>query len=287
MLDHCFGAYNCQRFANKPSRCKSCWNNCQNFHKYQVLLHQDTRIISLQKISYRFEESIWKILPFGQDGLVLELRNKEKFTCQWKIIDLKQERIRYQHQEEGNNWWYSMVEAKNPYVICHQMKQGKTPETKELLLLDTLDPEKNQKLPYFQFNGYSSDGIELKNRNSEASNLKLEFGDMAQHEVSSPLIYKENNEHFDEFRQLIHSYQSQHALHQCEYLEFNERIIIGYYTQAKDLLDAHLLILDQEGRQLEHCQVGTGLQGIINGMFFVYQQRIIYIKNENEIYVTQ
>lgn len=250
-------------------------------------MHQDTRIISLQKISYQFDESIWKILPFGPNSLVLELRNKEKYTCQWKIIDLKTEHIHYQHQEKGNSWWYSVVEAKNPYVISHKMKQGKTPETEEVLILNSHDSEKNQKIGHLQFNGFTPDGIRLKNQNGEETALALEFINETKNEVISPVIYLQNNEHFNEFSELIHSYQSHIAVNQCEYLEFKEWIVIGYYTQAGDQLDAHLLILDQEGKQLDYCQIGTGLQGIINGMFFAFQQHIIYIQNENEIHVTQ
>lgn len=70
----------------------------------------------------------------------------------------------------------------------------------------------------------------------------------------------------------------------CEYLEWNDKIIISYYLRSDNGFDRFLLLLQNGEKVWKICQ-DAGMKGFSPGSFFVLSDRLIFIKDQNEVCV--
>lgn len=70
----------------------------------------------------------------------------------------------------------------------------------------------------------------------------------------------------------------------CEYMEWEEKIIISYYLRSDIGFDRYLLLLNEGKKVWKMLQDGQ-MKGFSPGAFFVFNHQLIFIKDRHEICV--
>ena len=239
----------------------------------------------MQKVSYQFSESIWKVLPFSQGKLVLELRDKNNYTSSWKIINSNESHVSFTYKIEDNSWWWSLVDCFPPYLFLHELRQGKIPEivrTKEINSTSF-----NQEVIHENkfLTEVTNTSYILANKNGEREKIPFSNETENKSSVSKTHLYLETSEYFDSFKEIILSYTGNEAIKQCEYAEFNDLISLSFFIERDRNLSCHLIVLDKEGNLLLHDELAQNLSGIYTESFSVIENKIVFVKNENEIHI--
>jgi len=239
----------------------------------------------VQKISYQFDQSIWKVLPFSKGRLLLELRDKQKYTASWKIIDTDTEHVHFSHEIKKDSWWYNSIETSPPYFFLHQLRQGKTPEIVNLKVIDTSKQEQSEDYKSSTLNEITPEGFIKTDDSGEPERITL---DNLTHNKSSCVtstLYTESSEHFVNFKEAIKNYTNKEAVRQCEYIETEKLVAFSFFFEEKNNLSCHLLVLNTEGFVLLHEEMANSLDGVFTESFTLIDNKIIYIKNDNEIHI--
>ena len=98
--------------------------------------------------------------------------------------------------------------------------------------------------------------------------------------VTYPSIY----EHGSDYHQTVQEFLSVELPHSCEYLEWKDKIIISYYLRSGNVFDRHLLLLKDGAKELKVCQ-DREMKGFSPGAFFVFNEQLIFIKDQHEVCV--
>ena len=103
-------------------------------------------------------------------------------------------------------------------------------------------------------------------------------------EIINPNTYSENNEFFKDFKSLISSKFKEEACLECEYLEYNDYIIIAHYIRlAENNYTSKISILNTTGDIIFSEVTNSKLKGSTYGMFFVLQHKLIFTSDQNQI----
>jgi len=96
--------------------------------------------------------------------------------------------------------------------------------------------------------------------------------------VMYPQLYESGSAYF----QTVASFLSLDLPLSCEYLEWNDKIIISYYLRSDDGFDRYLLVL-RGGEKAWKIRQDVGMKGFSPGAFFVFKSQLIFIKDQNEV----
>ena len=99
-------------------------------------------------------------------------------------------------------------------------------------------------------------------------------------DVDYPIGYVESNTYFEWFVKLL-SNLGYHAVRLCEHLNWNEKHIISFYTTNGSTLENHICIIDKNGLKLFHHRLAKDLKGIGMDTFFVIENRVIFVDDQN------
>ena len=113
-----------------------------------------------------------------------------------------------------------------------------------------------------------------------ASERKEEIGELVgfQTEVVYPSIY----EHGSAYYKTVRDFLSLDLPLACEYLEWNDKIIISYYLRSGNEFERNLLLLVKGTKEWKILQ-DEQIKGFSAGSFFVYEGQLIFVKNRNEV----
>ncbi|WP_436517237.1 hypothetical protein [Ekhidna sp. To15] len=203
---------------------------------------------SIKHIS--FTGKIWNSVVEGDSSnFYLDIRglNDESEVVKLNLRSLKYDTKKVQHAK-----WTQLIGAKNDtlYFIEYQ---------------DEHDPNQNA---YFS--------LSWRDGRKEPITKIPTFG----HSIQYPSIY----EHGTEYHKTVSEFLSLELPHSCEYLEWNDKIIISYYLRSGNVFDRYLLLLQNGEKEWKVCQ-DTGMKGFSPGAFFVFQGQLIFIKDQNEVCV--
>ena len=107
---------------------------------------------------------------------------------------------------------------------------------------------------------------------------KLETIPAIDHTFFQPSIY----EHGSDYHKTVSQFLSLDLALACEYLEWNDKIIISYYLRSDNAFKRHLLLLHNKEKVWKVCQ-DSQMKGFSPGSFFVFEEQLIFIKDQNEV----
>lgn len=240
----------------------------------------------MQKISYQFLSTIWKIEVLDASRLVIELRDSEFFKTEWKIIDTKKEHCSLTIDNIKNSWWKNLVCASKDHLVFHELRQGKNPEITATELFN-INSKDSTLFASTQFDSISDKGIELIGINNTKTIFEIKNRiESDNYTIQESLIYKSDSTYFNDFASIIKLYTKNEVVMECEYLETPDKICIGYYTSdEKETFSSKLLIIDHSGTKLLETETHQQLKGRINGIFFLLNNQLIYSSSSNELHI--
>jgi hypothetical protein len=234
----------------------------------------------LQKITYHCSHQIWKIEVLDLKHIVVELRDIEFFKTYWKVFSLENEHCSYSFENIKNSWWKSIVAAKSDKIVLHELKQGKNPEISGTEIID-LSKNSVEFYPLHQFEYIRNEQITLSRNSQNNINIPCRHSEL---KIINPDTYSESNGFFVDFKTLIQSKFEDIACLECEYLEYNDYIIIAHYIRlAENNYTSKISILNTAGDIIFSEVTNTNLKGSTYGMFFVFQHKLIFTSDQNQI----
>lgn len=217
--------------------------------------------------------------------MLLELRNKEKYSASWKVIDMTMEHVHFSYEPNKNSWWLNSTETHAPYFFLHELKQGKTPEISSTHLIDTSGNKKTEIIPNTSLQQTTPNGFLLSDKNGGNSEYFLERLSPNKSVSVTPELYLENTSHFETFKETIKFYRNEEIITQCEYLETNTLIYITYFIKKDSNLSCEILVLSKDGEVVLQDVLAQNLSGVFTESFCKIDDKIIYVKNDNEIHI--
>ena len=204
---------------------------------------------SIQKIS--LSQNIWNmVLDETNKHLYIEIRNEDDQNMQVIQIDL--ESMTKNLLSSTFDWWNKLVGAEDGflYVVTYHDKQNPANHSFTQVHASDLTRQEVQELPNW-------------------------------HEKSiHPFVYESDTE----YHKTVSDFLSLEQPLSCEYLEWNDKIIISYYVRSENVFDRYLLLLKDGNKEWKVCQ-DQEMKGFAPGAFFVFENQLIFIQDRNEVCV--
>lgn len=197
------------------------------------------------------EGSAWgTALDEEHEYLYIESRNEEDQTIFIARLNLKN--LDLESRKADISWWDKLVGVKSNQLYF-------------VKYLDQSDPTQQS---FFSLDFESGVKTELEHL--------PEFSSPARH----PEVYEHGSDYFD----TVSKFLSLELPVSCEYLEWQNKIIISYYLRSANGFDRYLLLLEN-GEKIWKVKQDEEMKGFSSGAFFVFNNQLIFIKDRNEVCV--
>ncbi len=255
----------------------------------------------MNKCLYEFEGLIWQVLTNpAADMLIIELRDEAKHQVSFAAIDLSHDQLLWKEITFEERWWIAATATDGKTLVLHTYPEPDNPQHKSYVAIDIPTLNTVWQSDTFQVLKVEDDWLTGYDQTAETSTYKsihihrqeeklLTVADAADllkeinKNLYEPFHYPETNPYFATVKQFILQYTNTSPVHGCEYLEYRHLILIGYYLQEAGALANYLLVLDAEGRLHLQERMDQHLQQIGLGTFFVAQDKLILIKEKNQL----
>lgn len=199
--------------------------------------------------SVTFDGVIWGLVPSAsKQSVVLDIREEESQTTRLHALalhSLKTEQLKGQI-----SWWERIVYAIEDQVIT----------------VKYLDPKDPTQSVVEQVDCHSGERVRLAALPAIEPN------------VEQPQLY----DYGTEYHQTIATFLSLDLPLSCEYLEWQDKIIISYYLRSENGFTRYLLLL-AAGEKVWKLQQDGEMKGFAPGAFFVCDGQLIFVRERNEV----
>lgn len=191
---------------------------------------------------------VWNaVLDETTRKMYLDTRNEngEIVLVQLDLSTLKHEFLKVSHSK-----WTQLLSSANDLLYFVEYKNEKDPNLQTYFTLDWGSREKKE----------------------------LDTVPKIDSTFYQPSIY----EHGSDYHKTVSQFLSLDLALACEYLEWNDKIIISYYLRSDNAFERYLLLLHQGAKVWKICQ-DNQMRGFSPGSFFVFEEQLIFIKDQNEV----
>ncbi|QSE99072.1 hypothetical protein [Fulvivirga lutea] len=212
--------------------------------------------------SYKFELSIWKYV-ISQSGtfLVFELRSDKSDEVRFTYYDLVEKRLVEINLNESD-FRTTLFEIEEDQIYFKKYDAGANPVIQSILSWDR---------------NLASTKVLPSDTNVNRTENRL----------ISPSLYTAINEHYPLLVSFIKSLTNDEPNNKgIEYLEWNDYVVVSYYTGEKSMAN-FLLVVNNNKEIVVHEQLGINLLGIGQDTFTVDGNKLIFVKDNCEIFIYQ
>lgn len=251
--------------------------------------------------SYTFNGKIWNIISHShKELLLLETRQQDKFLATFSLLNTATGDLILKDIQFEEKWWIGASNIVDNNILFYTYPDQDNPEVKDIFSYDFVAnkirwkiEQKNiinvdtsiisvltpghEEVTYY--NASSGEKVEApKNVDGEKKNKMLE----------ESFHYRQGNRHFETVSTFIKENIGKDAVKGIDYYQNEKVIVISYYYWVGNAkLDNDLLVMDHEGNQLLSTSLGSELSGISNDTFFVYYNKLIFVRNNTELLIHQ
>jgi len=196
-----------------------------------------------------FPSDIWNtVVDESSADLYLELREEESEAV--RIVQLKIPEHKIQALSLDLNWWNKLIAADQQKLYFVEYQDRKDPNEHSLFTYN-IESLKKEPIDY------------LPNLNEQTIH---------------PFVYEIGSD----YHQTVSRFLSLEQPLSCEYMEWDDKIIISYYVRSDNYFDRYLLLLC-DGKKIWKVKQDEEMKGFSLGAFFVFDNQLIFIKNRNEV----
>lgn len=202
--------------------------------------------------SIQFSGTIHGSILSSMSQLILDVRDVEKQLVsyfQLNLDSLKRNKLPL----ENAGWWSNLIAADTEWLYLKKY-------------IDRNDPNSqiNVRVPINSQNGNQWEEVEqVPTFNNQ---------------ITYPSLYENGTE----YHKMVSSFLGLELPLSCEYLEWNDKIIISYYLRSGNAFDRFLLLLDN-GKKEWKLHQDQKMKGFSPESFFVFNNELIFIKDLNEV----
>ncbi|UII27275.1 DUF4905 domain-containing protein [Fulvivirga maritima] len=247
--------------------------------------------------SYLFEGKVWNIISSSDQSLLIEVRHPDQFVVEYSLLDLNKEAFVFEGLRFEENWWISAAHIHNDNALFYTYGGKDNPDYKDFFSY-SISAEKviwtqedvrllkavNDRL-LFEIKGKEEQlTLGLVSGNEVGSIVDDEHRNKS---IVQPFYYQQNTKHFETVHKFIQKkwqIESEKGVH---YFENETFVIISYYYAENKGLTNNLVVMDRQGNLLLQEVIGKDLPGIADDTFFIYDDQLIFVKENSELFVYQ
>lgn len=259
---------------------------------------------------FQFQANIWKILPDERNnGLILELRDPEERTADFVSIGLSPCEKRWQGLQTEESWWLGLESVKDGRLFLHGYKNAENPEHSGIFAYDTLNGKKIWENNTLSFRAHAENGIlaassvegedytlidpptgKITGSLDEKSMYEALSGIMRSKQTSgiqNALHFTGENQYFKKIADFVQDATGHQPVAAFDYMEFEKFLIISYYIYHNGKLKNYLRVIKEDGSPVLQEKLDENLNGVGMDTFFMFNGRLIFIKNKKELVIAQ
>ena len=236
--------------------------------------------------SLTFPGQIWKsVIESRQGSLILELREKGSQDLGYASLDVATGQWEHFSILESS-WWTSIYRLHYPVLLLEKYDDPQDPAKKSLIVYDlqrhqlvrVLDQfqlvtiQENKLLGHLPGDPHAKVTFDLKG-------VSLVLDNLPEKELHFPAHYAPDS---DSFRTVFEFLELEPPEVGCEYLEWEEYIIISYYIRLVRNFERKLLVLKGD-REIYHQIQDEDLSGFASEAFFIMDRFLIFIEKGNQV----
>jgi len=213
----------------------------------------------LNFISENFTGKIWNIeLSSMGELLALEIRDEKAKKVSFSIFHFQSKKWLWHNVEFEETWWLNLQAIDEENIYLNYFSNEKNPEGKKIVVVDIKGKQVINELEKHEL---------VKDKSS----------------LMLPYHYQKGSDNFMDVAQFLAQQYSLDIVKSLDYLQTTSVIVISYYLYIEDSLANFLLILDENGREIEHIQLGSDLEKVGMHTFFVTNHFLVTIKDKTEL----
>jgi hypothetical protein len=229
--------------------------------------------------------------------MMLEVRNETEHQVSFALLDL-QKRMVLQHEILlPEAWWISMSAITDRFLICSYYENAQDPNSQQVWIYDYIDHKLIQQLEGYQLSGLHdkrylelslmqptrrTNYFDLKTLSMTKTYPELNTDPRSLAQVVLPNHYTDGSLHFETVRAFCQERLDCHILGGCDYLEWENLILMSYFWKPEEQLENNLVVLDQDFSIIFEEQLGTDLKGIGEETFFLFEHELFFIRHKHE-----
>jgi hypothetical protein len=248
-----------------------------------------------------FSGQIWRIIPdYEAQFLVLEIRNYEYRTVSFSTVDIDKKKILWHDYACKETWWVGIeaVQSDNIYfhgynhiqfanhlgISCLQIESQKLLWERSDMIFHSI--RNNQLVAKRKNQDFSSRFLNL---NLQTGEINDEFDGILENDIQPnlgvfyPIIFDAQDEAFSKLVIFLQKKLELIVVKAVEYLEYNDYIIISFYTKEGEKLQNRLILLDKNAFLLLDLMLDQNLEGIGTQTFLVLNNQLIFVQSKTQI----
>lgn len=216
--------------------------------------------------SKRFKYNIWKIHAFKESSLlVLEIRNQEVLQVSFFVIEelgrISDEIIL------DESWWISVAQLVDQKIIFYTFDADNNPEVKGYITYDL----RTEKIAQ-EDKGFSLQEDLISNQNNT---------------LEIPFHYPAGSDYFNTVSGFIKSKFDDNCVKGVDYFEKEGLIFMSYFKEEGKHLINRLLVINSSQEIMLNEKLGDFDKGITDNTFFLFNNKLIFVKGVSEIFIYQ
>ena len=240
----------------------------------------------LPKLAFSFslEGQVWKTSMDEHSGvLALEIRNQDQMSLHFILLDINRGSVSETIHISETDWWCSLRQFKDGYLFIEKYQDTNSPTKKDLLVFEMSSQQVVKRFDLFQLISFNEGMLTIQSVESpdEIKELQLNIPNNREEGglLLRPTYYDGESSGFGLVKELLSDQSPELG---CEYLEWKNFIIISYYIRSGKEFVRNLLLVKDENEWMD-ITIDKEIKGFAPGAFFLYNDLLVYIVEQNKI----
>lgn len=248
-----------------------------------------------RKFSHVFDGVLWNTVVLPEENvLLLEVRDHARKQVAFSALHYGNDRFLWYNKVLEEPWWVALADAAEGMVLFTLYIDTNNPDRKGMLgytLADlqlqwwhndfTLAKRQGESLYGFS-SGVGSKPLVLALHSGKETSTTVPTTSAPPEVVLRPQQYGDGTEYFRMVAKFLRETLNLSAVLSLEYLEYNGKIFIAYYTQEQSLV-SHIAVWTDAGDLLLQEKTGEHLKGIGQDTFFILSGCLFFVTNKHEL----
>jgi len=248
-------------------------------------------------LQYSSPGTLWQVLPIaGEAGWLVEERLPDGEVAYCRLNETGS--VVWRTQPWPEKWWTHLAAVTPSCVLIREYADEQTPEHQHLHALNLADG-----LPQWDVENFSlfaapdtiAYGYLSNEKGSVWGEIALDSGQFLatdksvvpnseNNPVIRPFLYREEDAGFATVQGFIQQVSGMKPIWGAEYLETPLGVGLSWYSVSpQKRATNHLWWMDSQGQKVLEVELGTGLAGMGQDTFWVYSNRLFYIKDKKDL----
>lgn len=258
-------------------------------------------------IYFTYKGIVWKLLADPESSLlILESRDEETRQVNFAAIDLETQQQLWNSLSLKESWWAGLEEVKYGYVVLHGYKDIQNPEHQGIYVFDARTGKpvwENSEFAFFSLDEGGLIAYDPLSPERVYKRFNMKSGVLEQELTESDIVlqwnkrqsdskflqnpshYTVESTYFEKIANFIKVFTGLKPETALDYLEYNSKIMVSFYSKVGEKMVNYLLVVDEEGEILYNETIGAELNGIGLDSFFLFKEQLIFVKNKKELVI--